>query len=146
MEFTEKIITRFKEEGYRITPQRLAVFKLLDGNKSHPTAEEIFAALKSDYPNLSFTTVYNILKSIVRVGGIQELVIDRERVHYDPDTSLHHHALCTKCGKIIDVMIELPVPALPAEIARRFRITGFQVNYYGICRECEINTRQRSRS
>jgi Fur family peroxide stress response transcriptional regulator len=137
MKFYEEMISRFKEMGYRITPQRLAVFTLLDGNKSHPTAEDIYCALKRTYPNLSYTTVYNILKSIVRVGGIQELVIDSKRVHYDPDTSRHHHAFCTRCGKIIDVVVQLSIPALPAPLTACFRPTDFQVNFYGICSDCE---------
>ncbi len=128
---------RFKAAGHKITPQRLAVFNLLDGNKSHPTAEDIFAALRRDYPNISYTTVYNILKSMVRIGVIQELVIDRQRVHYDPDTSLHHHALCTKCGKIIDVMMPLKKPNLPKEIIAQFKPSSFQINFYGTCRDCE---------
>jgi Fur family peroxide stress response transcriptional regulator len=144
MNFYEEMISRFKEKGYRITPQRLAVFKLLDGNKSHPTAEDIYFALKRTYPNLSYTTVYNILKSIVRVGGIQELVIDSKRVHFDPDTSRHHHAFCIRCGKIIDVMVQLAVPALPTHFTTCFRPTDFQVNFYGICRDCEKSKSKRS--
>lgn len=133
---------RFKTAGYKITPQRLAVFKLLDGNKSHPTAEDIFAALRREHPNISYTTVYNILKSIVRIGGIQELVIDRERIHYDPDTSLHHHALCIKCGLILDVVMPLKIPKLPKEISGQFKPTSFQINFYGTCRNCANNQKK----
>lgn len=136
--FSELMSERFKAAGFKITPQRLAVFRLLDGNKSHPTAEDIFAKLRREYPNISYTTVYNILKSIVRIGGIQELVIDRDRVHYDPDISLHHHALCTKCGKIIDVMMPLKIPKLPKELSTQFNSISYQINFYGTCRACEM--------
>ncbi len=129
---------RFKAAGYKITPQRIAVFRFLDGNKSHPTAEDIFAALRREYPNISYTTVYNILKSMLRIGGIQELVIDRERIHYDPNTSLHHHALCIKCGKIIDVIMPVKTLKLPGKISAQFIPTSFQIYFYGKCRDCEI--------
>jgi Fur family peroxide stress response transcriptional regulator len=137
MNYTETIIARFKEHGLKITPQRLAILKLLEGNRSHPTAEDIFHSLKGQYPNLSFTTVYNILNSIKELGGVRELLIDRERAHYDPDTSPHHHIICTRCGRLMDVFYQGTVePQVPEEIRKEFQVTGHQINFFGICREC----------
>ncbi len=137
MTYSEAMITRFREKGLKITPQRVAVLRLLDGNKSHPTAEDIYHALREEYPNLSFTTVYNILKSIRDAGGLRELLIDRDRVHFDPDTSLHHHIICTHCGKLEDVHIETRgEPELPAEAMKDFLVTGHQINFFGICGRC----------
>ena len=137
MTYTDTMIARFRENGLKITPQRLAVLRLLEGNRSHPTAEDIYHTLKDEYPNLSFTTVYNILKSIRDAGGLRELLIDRERAHYDPDTSLHHHIICTRCGKLEDVHIETGVePELPSEMTGDFLVTGHQINFFGICGRC----------
>lgn len=137
MSYSDSIVARFKENGLKITPQRLAILKLLEGNRTHPTAEDIFNTLKGEYPNLSFTTVYNILNSIKEVGGIQELLIDRERAHYDPDTSPHHHIICTRCGRLMDVFYrETFEPRVPDEIREEFQVTGHQINFFGICRKC----------
>jgi Fur family transcriptional regulator, peroxide stress response regulator len=137
MNYTDTMIARFKESGLKITPQRMAVVKLLDGNRSHPTAEEIYHSLKDEYTNLSFTTVYNILKSIRDLGGVRELLIDRERAHYDPDTTLHHHIICTRCGRLEDVHFETSAePDMPADIRKDFRVTGHQINFSGVCRDC----------
>ncbi len=137
MTYTDTMIARFRENGLKITPQRLAVLRLLEGNRSHPTAEDIYHTLKDEYPNLSFTTVYNILKSIRDAGGLRELLIDRERAHYDPDTSLHHHIICTRCGKLEDVHIKTGAePELPAKMTGDFLVTGHQINFFGICGRC----------
>lgn len=143
MDFINNTIARFKSAGLKITPQRLAICKLLDGNKNHPTAEDIFAKLKNDYPHISFTTVYNILRTMVRMGVAKELVIDRDRVHYDPDTSSHHHALCTHCGKIYDVMLPHFIPQLPKEVASVFKTESCQINFYGTCNHCKKKQTER---
>ncbi|MCX7679318.1 MAG: transcriptional repressor [Spirochaetes bacterium] len=137
MDFIKTTTERFQSAGLKITPQRLAVFKLFDGNKTHPTAEDIFSALTRDYPHISFTTVYNILKSMVQLGSLRELTIDRERIHYDPDTSSHHHAMCTSCGKIIDVMFQLPLPKIPKDLFEQFTVDFCHINFYGTCRSCQ---------
>ena len=141
MYYSETIIALFKKHGMKITPQRLAVVNALDGDRSHPTAEDIFNRLKSDYPSLSFTTVYNILKSIKTVGGVQELIIDRDRVHYDPDTSTHHHIFCTECGRLDDVFyVNPPEIEIPECIKSEYYITGHQINFFGLCGTCVKST------
>ncbi len=140
MDYSHNMIRKFRERGLKITPQRLAIFNLLDGNTGHPTAEEIYSGLKKDFPNLSFTTVYNILKSIKEAGGIQELLIERERAHYDPDVSLHHHIICTRCGKLRDIFYtNTSEMRLPDDILKEFSVTGHQIHFYGVCRACSEN-------
>ena len=92
--------------GLKLTPQRLAILDFLDGNSSHPSAEEVFSAVKEKYPTMSFATVYNTLDILKQRGDLLELTIDPYRKHYDPDTRSHHHILCSKCGKIGDVFDE----------------------------------------
>ncbi len=137
MTYSETIIALFKKNGLKITPQRMAVVNALEGNRSHPTAEDIFNRLRETYPSLSFTTVYNICKSIKSVGGVRELIIDRDRIHYDPDMSPHHHIICTECGRLDDVFYEKP-PEIeaPEDIRRRYFITGHQISFFGLCADC----------
>ncbi len=137
MDYSEKLKKIFQENGLKLTPQRLAVFDILNGNMSHPTADDVFNEIKKDYPTISFTTVYNILKSIKEVGGLQELSVDVQCKHFDPDTSNHHHVMCTKCNKIIDVIKDYTSALqLPKEVTESFNIKSFQVNFYGRCEDC----------
>jgi Fur family peroxide stress response transcriptional regulator len=117
------------------TPQRLAILEYLEGNTSHPSAEDIFRAVSKKYHSMSFATVYNTLHALARAGALRELTIDPERKHYDPDTSRHHHLICLACGKIFDVPEAIRVD-LPKAMAADFSVVGSHIEFYGHCSPC----------
>jgi len=117
------------------TPQRLAILDYLDGNTSHPSAEEIFRAVSKKYQSMSFATVYNTLHALTKAGVLRELNIDRERKRYDPDTSGHHHFLCVTCGLIADVPDEISVN-LPQALSRDVTLLGSHIEFFGHCAAC----------
>ncbi len=134
----EKIIEKYRKRGFRLTPQRIAILKYLEGNTNHPTAEEIYTAVRRDHPTVSFATVYNTVQALAEMGEILELTIDPERKHYDPDTSEHHHIICTECKKIADVFIDYSESLrLPKDVTEDFTVTGNHVDFYGICKDCK---------
>lgn len=133
----KRIIKKWREKGLKLTPQRLAILKYLEGNTSHPTAEDIFRAIKKRYPTVSFATVYNTISSLKELGEVFELTIDPERKHYDPNTNPHHHVVCTVCEKIGDVFVDYSEALkLPSEVLGEFTLTGNHVDFYGVCRDC----------
>lgn len=121
--------------GMKRTPQRLAVLAYLDGNTSHPSAEDIYRALSKKNPTLSFATVYNTLNTLTKAGSIGELTIDPERRRFDPNTMPHHHLICIQCKKIVDIMKNITVD-LPADSAKGFSVSGSHVEFYGYCARC----------
>ncbi|MBI5755671.1 MAG: transcriptional repressor [Nitrospirae bacterium] len=134
----ENIITKYKEKGLRLTPQRIAILKYLDGNTGHPTADNIYRDIKRRYPTLSFATVYNTLQTLKEHGGIMEITIDSMRKHYDPNTTPHHHIICVDCNEIWDVFEDYSkVLRLPPHLTREVRIAGAHVDFYGLCRKCQ---------
>lgn len=133
----EKIIRRYKGKGFKLTPQRIAILKYLDGNVDHPTADDIFRDTRVKFPTISFATVYNTLEALKGRGELVELTIDPERKHFDPNRSPHHHIMCSVCGHIADVFADYSEALkLPEDIKNGFHITGNHVEFYGICREC----------
>lgn len=120
---------------FKRTPQRLAILDYLEGNTSHPSAEEIYRSVSKKYHSMSFATVYNTLNTLAKAGTLRELTIDPERKRYDPDTSRHHHLICLLCGKIADVPAEISV-SLPHDMARDFTLLGSHVEFYGHCASC----------
>lgn len=128
-----------KEAGLRLTPQRLAICRLLAETDAHPTALQIYQTLKPQFPSLSPATVYNTLDTLVHLGMVNVLghAGDGE-VHYDADTTPHINLACVLCHKIVDVPSEY-VQHLDREIAQSsgFRILGARVLYYGICPQCQ---------
>lgn len=122
--------TRFKR-----TPQRLAILDYLEGNTSHPSAEDIYRAVSKTYQSMSFATVYNTLNTLAKAGALRELTIDPERKRYDPNTSRHHHLICALCGKIVDIPEGIAVD-LPADLKRDFILLGSHIEFYGHCAGC----------
>ena len=138
----EKIIAKYKDMGLRLTPQRIAILKYLDGNTSHPTADNIYRDVKQTYPTLSFATVYNTLQTLREHGEVMEVTIDPIRKHYDPNTSPHHHVICISCNDLWDVFVDYSdVLKLPSTIARGMKTVGVHVDFYGLCKNCQKEER-----
>jgi Fur family peroxide stress response transcriptional regulator len=133
----EKIISQYKGKGFKLTPQRIAILKYLEGNRNHPTAENIFTEIKKKYPTISFATVYNTVQTLKERGEILEITIDPERKHFDPNPEPHHHIMCTRCKKIGDIFVDYSAALkLPEYILEEYQTTGNHIDFYGICKEC----------
>ena len=102
----QELFALFRRNGYKVTPQRLAIYNFLNSREDHPTAEQIYQALKNDYPTISLGTVYKTLDLLEELGLVQKLGFTEDRVRYDPDMGLHINIVCTKCGKIYDYKSE----------------------------------------
>src|SRR5512135_3326468 len=94
---------KYKQIGFKLTPQRLAILGYLDGNKDHPSAEDVYRAVSKRFPTMSFATVYNTLEALRRRGGVMELTLDPDKKRFDPNTEPHHHLICLKCRRIADI-------------------------------------------
>lgn len=134
----ENIISKYKDKGIRLTPQRIAILKFLEGNTDHPAAEDIYRKVRRRYPTISFATVYNTLQTLTEKGDLLEITIDPARKHYDPNTTPHHHIVCTDCNEIMDVFVDYSdVLTLPFHVLREFKPVGNHVDFYGVCRKCQ---------
>ncbi len=124
------------EKKPRRTPQRMAILSFLEGNTSHPSAEEIHKALSPRFPTMSLATVYNTLRSLRLENGVLELRIDADRMRFDPNTKPHHHIICLECGKVVDVFRDLDIERDAAEDSG-FHIVKSEVSFYGYCPQCD---------
>lgn len=124
------------EKKPRRTPQRMAILSFLEGNTSHPSAEEIHKAMSPRFPTMSLATVYNILHSLRLENGVLELRIDADRMRFDPNTNPHQHIICLECGKVIDVFRDLDIERDAAEDSG-FHIVRSEVSFYGYCPQCD---------
>jgi Fur family peroxide stress response transcriptional regulator len=138
----ETLSATLQHAGMRITPQRVAICKLLAESKEHPTAATIYGELKPQFTSLSLTTVYNTLETLVSLGAINILgSAGDDTVHYDPDTEPHVNLACLSCNKIVDIPSQ-HVLHLDAEIteASGYKLLGARVLYYGLCPDCQLNS------
>lgn len=134
----EQAIEKLKMTGVRMTPQRHAILAYLLQTDTHPTVDEIYRALEDRFPNMSVATVYNNLKVFLEAGLVRELAYGDGASRYDADMSEHYHAICEKCGKIVD----FEYPALhdieeAAQEKTEFAVHGHRMEVYGICKECQ---------
>ncbi len=100
----EELIAKLRERGYRLTPQRMAVLKILADSKEHPSAEQIYEQVQVDFPMTSLATVYKTVAVLKEMGEILELSFSDDSSHYDGGRSHPHpHLICIKCKSITDV-------------------------------------------
>jgi Fur family peroxide stress response transcriptional regulator len=124
----------------RRTPQKMAIQAFLEGNESHPTAEEIHEALKPRFPAMSLSTVYNTLHSLEREGRVHELPLGSGGCRFDPRRSPHHHLVCLECRRVVDIERDFPLRLTPRE-ARGFRALHSHIVFYGTCPDCRAKAR-----
>ncbi len=136
MKTVDKVVERFKSKKLKITPQRLGIFEILEGNTAHLSAEDVFKEIRKSYPTISFTTVYKTLEIMEKMGEIMKITIDEERKHYDPNTNIHHHIICSRCNKISDIKDGSIKPKLPKEILDEFTPSSYHISFYGTCKKC----------
>ncbi|MFX1418352.1 MAG: Fur family transcriptional regulator [Promethearchaeota archaeon] len=99
---TQDLIVIFRENGFKLTTQRLAISNFILSRNDHPTAEQIYQHLRHEYPTISLGTIYKTLHLLKELGLIQELGFDEGSIRYDPDMEVHINMVCSKCGKISD--------------------------------------------
>lgn len=136
MRSSHELAELLRERGLRLTPQRQAVFSVLDGNGSHPTADAVHAAVTATLPNVSLRTVYSVLRDLADLGEITQLDLGTGAYRFDPNTSAHDHFVCDRCGAVHDVESSDPSNRPTVVGDHRFRITAAHVVFRGICDDC----------
>lgn len=120
-----------------LTRQREVVLQVIRDEPEHLTANEVFDKSKQLLPGISFATVYNSLRFLKESGHIAEISFGNGASRFDSLTSRHDHAICTKCGKLVDMEIELPAEIVnfAAEFSK-FKLESIELTLRGLCPEC----------
>jgi Fur family transcriptional regulator, ferric uptake regulator len=135
----------------RMTKQRRVILEVLRGMQNHPTADELFWAVRKRLPKVSLGTIYRNLDVLVRQGLVRRLDTTGGQARFDGDLSLHYHVYCLGCGALGDVNADAVHPLrMPASTTPEFVVTGYTVEFEGYCPACrergnsneEIETRE----
>ena len=127
---------KYRHLNIKLTPQRLAILSFLEGNKSHPSAEDIYKVVSKQFPTMSFATVYNTIEALKEKGNISELKIDPGKKRYDPDINPHHHLICLSCKSITDIFESFKL-SVSDKLPEGFNLLGNHIEFYGHCQECK---------
>lgn len=138
----EMLRKQLKTKGYKLTPQRRAVYNTLVENEGkHLTIEEIYEAVKVECPEIGLATVYRTLLILEDVNIVFKMTLDDGRMRYELSHSEedhhHHHLICVQCGKVIEVEEDL-LENLERDIESkyRFKITNHELKFFGYCSSC----------
>ena len=131
-----ELTQRFRDHGLKVTPQREAVVRALAGNDAHPTAEAVYAAVTTEMPSVSLRTVYQVLNDLTEMGEIQALDLGTGAVRFDPHVGVHHHLVCTSCGKVRDVDAAVGNLDVPDGATQGFAVDRAEVVFRGRCPDC----------
>ncbi len=130
-----RIERKLRASGFKVTPQRMAIARAVLGSRAHPTADEIFRAVRREFPSISLTTVYHTLDTLKTLGEVTELRLG-DSSRFDPNQVAHHHLICLACGGITDIdREESPMPIPPAVLAE-YEVVDYQVQFTGYCKSC----------
>jgi Fur family peroxide stress response transcriptional regulator len=132
----ERTAEALQSKGFRLTPHREAVHAYLASVDHHPTAEEVYLAVKGQGSRLSLATVYNALEALVAAGLASKLAFGDGSARYDIRTDRHDHIHCLGCGMLRDVpslLERTPLSNVPGE---DFEVTGYRLELIGYCAAC----------
>lgn len=133
------MITGLRGIGHRITPQRLAVLKILAESKDHPSVGMIYDQIKKEFPTTSLATVYKTITVLKELDEVLELGFADVGSRYDGNRPYPHpHVICTKCGAIVDPEFS-KMDKMAAEMAKKsgFKITNHRLDFFGLCPACQ---------
>jgi Fur family peroxide stress response transcriptional regulator len=133
----EKAMEKLRASGFKITPQRLEVFRVVARSSIHPSVAEVYEEVRCRIPTVSMDTVYRTLWTLSELGLVKPVSSSTDRVRFDSNLSLHHHFVCARCGAIGDFespsLDALPVPD---EALAFGSIWEAHVEVRGICNDC----------
>ncbi len=138
MEDPDTLTALFRRHGLKVTRQRQCIFEILYANPAHSTAEAIYVIAKGRVPTISLKTVYEILHSLAALGQIHQLDLGTGSTRFDPDIHHHHHLVCSRCGRIENVDLDLGLLAFAAAERHGFMPGQAEVVFRGLCPDCVV--------
>jgi len=141
-ENSDALSQRLADSGLRSTPQREIIYRVLLKKRDHPTADEVFARVKTELPTISLATVYNCLDALVSCGLVRQVNQDRSATRFCSNMQPHHHFYCDECAGAYDIErlghdAEPPVP-----MPKGFKPNRFEVTIRGLCPDCAARARR----
>jgi Fe2+ or Zn2+ uptake regulation protein len=137
MRTADELTSLFRERGLRVTPQRQVIFRLLHANDAHPTVESLYDSARSEMPTISLKTVYQTVHDLEAMGEVELLDVGTGSIRVDPNVEhAHQHLVCTRCGTVRDVLLDIADLRVPSRYRREFKVEAVEVVFRGVCDDC----------
>ncbi len=127
----------------RMTRQRRAILDVLRDNRTHPTADDVYARVRRKLPRVSLGTVYRNLELLAAEGAIRTLHLAGKQMRFDGEPGAHDHVHCLGCGRIDDIPSS-PTDRVAERILRTldYEVVGRRLEFLGWCPRCRRKTRR----
>ena len=130
-------VTRCREKGLAVTPQRVAILNALLASGDHPSAEEIYTEVRTEQPTISLATVHRTLEMLCEAGEAGKVTLLHDAARYDGNTDSHHHVVCIRCHRVCD----LEAPQFDQLFKNgatlgEFELLGCSVEIRALCKRC----------
>jgi len=126
-----------RQRGLAVTHQRQVIFEALAKIPDHPSPEDVYARVKKAVPSMSLATVYKTLHTFVEHGILRELSPHHGSLRVDWNTGAHHHLICTRCKKVMDIEDEaIEGIKVRQKLPKGFKVERVAVEIQGLCAEC----------
>ena len=137
MQRLEDLVSSLREEGFRITPQRIAILNYLLKTVDHPSADRIHKVIQRKYPMVSLSTIYKTLELLKEKRLVNEIEVDGE-TRFDAHTDEHVNVVCMNCGKIDDVDEDV-LKNIRIRVAKKskYLILKSSFELFGYCNNCK---------
>jgi Fe2+ or Zn2+ uptake regulation protein len=127
----------FRSRGRKVTAQRQCIFRVLQDDVTHPSADVVYARARSEMETISLKTVYQTLNELAALGEVSALDVGTGTTRFDPNVEVgHHHLVCRSCGKVRDLHADFSFLTVPDGAEEGFKLGGAEVVFRGLCSEC----------
>jgi Fur family ferric uptake transcriptional regulator len=138
-----KIAGILRQNGYKLTPQRHTILKVIASSSDHLTPEAIYEKACLNNPTIGLVTVYRTLELLSELNlvcrvhapdGCRSYMMRRPTEH-------HHHLICSQCGRVVD-FADCTLANLEKRLSQKtkFDIKGHLLEFYGLCPDCRPAT------
>jgi Fur family peroxide stress response transcriptional regulator len=135
----ENLVDKLRQRGHRLTPQRMAVLKILLNDGEHLNVEQIYERVRADFSMTSLATVYKTIAVLKEMGEVLELSLDDNCKHYDGSKPHPHpHLICVRCKSVKDIDVD-SLSQVSQEVAQQtgYRIVSHRLDFFGVCPQCQ---------
>jgi Fur family peroxide stress response transcriptional regulator len=133
----DELIAALRERAFRLTPQRVELVHLIAASEEHPSAAQLYAKIKAQFPTMSRATVYKTLALLKEMNQVLEIDL-RDDSHYDGNRPHPHpHLICMQCNKVVDGDLDFDLSSIRRlEVTSGYQIIRPQIVFYGLCPDC----------
>jgi Fe2+ or Zn2+ uptake regulation protein len=133
----DELTDLFRASGRKVTAQRQCIFRILQDDETHPSAEAVHAVAVREMATISLKTVYQTLNDLAELGEITALDVGTGRTRFDPNVDdPHHHLVCRSCGSVRDLVVDFPGLSVPEGADLGFELGSAEVIFRGLCPTC----------